>query len=133
LKPKTGDEIKKLNIGDLIQVDWSDASIGKSLSCGMEVDVPVSSWGIYLGLLGRKTKHIILVQNNFRYADGLFDLDYTAIPYHWGTKVTLIMKSHIQQHDAQALLNSFLMGGRRSRVENRTKQQHVSNHHDRLD
>jgi hypothetical protein len=25
-----------------------------------------------------------------------------------------------------------LMGGRKSRVQNRTKQEHVSNHHDRL-
>ena len=130
---KTDEELKKLSIGDLVQVDWSDASIGKSLSCGTNVDVPVSSWGIYLGLLGQKTKHIILVQNNFRYADGLYDLDYTAIPLVWGTKITVIMKNHISLNDAQTLLNSFLMGGRRSRVENRTKQQHVSNHHDRLD
>ena len=130
---KTDEELKKLSIGDLVQVDWSDASIGKSLSCGTNIDVPVSSWGIYLGLLGQKTKHIILVQNNFRYADGLYDLDYTAIPLVWGTKITVIMKNHISLNDAQTLLNSFLMGGRRSRVENRTKQQHVSNHHDRLD
>jgi hypothetical protein len=133
LPRKTDEELKKLSIGDLVQVDWSDASIGKSLSCGTNVDVPVSSWGIYLGLLGQKTKHIILVQNNFRYADGLYDLDYTAIPLVWGTKITVIMKNHISLNDAQTLLNSFLMGGRRSRVENRTKQQHVSNHHDRLD
>jgi hypothetical protein len=133
LPRKTDEELKKLSIGDLVQVDWSDASIGKSLSCGTNIDVPVSSWGIYLGLLGQKTKHIILVQNNFRYADGLYDLDYTAIPLVWGTKITVIMKNHISLNDAQTLLNSFLMGGRRSRVENRTKQQHVSNHHDRLD
>jgi hypothetical protein len=133
LPRKTDEELKKLTIGDLVQVDWSDASIGKSLSCGTNVDVPVSSWGIYLGLLGQKTKHIILVQNNFRYADGLYDLDYTAIPLVWGTKITVIMKNHISPNDAQTLLNSFLMGGRRRRVENRTKQQHVSNHHDRLD
>jgi hypothetical protein len=134
LRHKTDGELKNLSIGDLVQVDWSDASIGKSLSCGMNVDVSVSSWGVYLGLLGQKTKHIILVQNNFRYADGLCDLDYTAIPLVWSTRVAVIIKNHIQPHEAESLLHSFLMGGgRRGRLENRTKQQHVSNHRDRLD
>lgn len=120
-----------LGIGDLVQVEWTDASIGKSLSAGMNVDVPVVSWGLYLGLLGQKSRHIILVQNNFRYCDGLCDLDYTAIPLAWSTKVAVIVKSQVQPSEAQTLLNSFLMGGRRS-LQNRTRQQHVSNHHDRL-
>ena len=128
---KIPEEIKRLSIGDLVQVQWTDASIGKSLSAGMNVDVPVVSWGLYLGLLGQKSKHIILVQNNFRYCDGLCDLDYTAIPLTWSTKVDVIVKSHINLGEAQILLNSFLMGGRRS-LQNRTKQEHVSNHHDRL-
>jgi len=101
------------------------------LSAGVNVDVPVVSWGLYLGLLGQKSKHIILVQNNFRYADGLCDLDYTAIPLVWSTKVIVLAKNHIQSSEAQVLMNSFLMGGRRS-LQNRTKQEHVSNHHDRL-
>ena len=128
---KIPEEMKRLSIGDLVQVEWTDASIGKSLSAGMNVDVPVVSWGLYLGLLGQKSKHIILVQNNFRYCDGLCDLDYTAIPLTWSTKVDVIVKSHINPSEAQTLLNSFLMGGRRS-LQNRTKQEHVSNHHDRL-
>ena len=128
---KIEDEMKKLNLGDLVRVEWTDASIGKSLSAGLNVDVPVASWGVYLGLLGQKSKHIILVQNNFRYADGLCDLDYTAIPLVWSTKVIVLAKNHIQPGEAQVLMNSFLMGGRRS-LQNRTKQEHVSNHHDRL-
>jgi len=124
--------MKNLSIGDLVQVEWTDASVGKSLSAGVNVDVPVVSWGLYLGLLGQKSKHIVLVQNNFRYADGLCDLDYTAIPLTWSTKVDVIVKNHINPHEAQTLLNSFLMGGRRS-LQNRTKQERVRNHHDRLD
>jgi hypothetical protein len=129
---KIEDEIKRLNLGDLVQVEWNDASIGKSLSAGLNVDVPVISWGLYLGLLGQKNKHIILVQNNFHYADGLRDLDYTAIPLVWSTRIAVIAGNHIPSAEAQVLLNSFLMGGRRS-LQNRTKQQHVSNRHDRLD
>ncbi len=77
----------------------------------MNVDVPVTSWGLYLGLLGQKNKHIILVQNNFHYCDGLCDLDYTAIPLVWSNKIAVIAKNHIQPGEAQCLLNSFLMGG----------------------
>ena len=128
---KIDENIRNLNIGDLVQVEWTDASIGKSLSAGTNVDVPVQSWGLYLGLLGQNNKHIILVQNNFRYCDGLCDLDYTAIPLVWSTKIQAIVKGHIPPHEAQSLLNSFLMGGRRS-LQNRTRQQHVSNRHDRL-
>jgi hypothetical protein len=128
---KIEDEMKKLSLGDLVRVEWTDASIGKSLSAGLNVDVPVASWGVYLGLLGQRSKHIILVQNNFHYADGLCDLDYTAIPLVWSTKVVVIAKNHIQPTDAQVLMNSFLMGGRRS-LQNRTRQERVSNHHDRL-
>ena len=123
--------MKKLSLGDLVRVEWTDASIGKSLSAGLNVDVPVASWGIYLGLLGQRSKHIILVQNNFHYADGLCDLDYTAIPLVWSTKVIVLAKNHIQASEAQVLMNSFLMGGRRS-LQNRTRQERVSNHHDRL-
>lgn len=123
-------DVKNLTIGDLVQVEWTDASIGKSLSAGTSVDVPVMSWGLFLGLLG-KTQHIILVQNNFKYCDGLYDLDYTAIPLSWSSKIKIIAKNYVEPRDAQKLLNSFLMGGRRS-LQNRARQQHMSNHHDRL-
>ena len=69
-------QVKDLSPGDLIEVKWFDASVGKSLSGGLAgIDVPVKSWGIYIGVLGEKNKHIILAQNNFRYADGLYDIE----------------------------------------------------------
>jgi len=74
-------QVKGLTLGDLVKVDWYDASIDKSLSGGLNgIDVPVTSWDIFIGVLGQKNKHIILAQNNFRYADGLYDIDYTAVP-----------------------------------------------------
>jgi hypothetical protein len=60
-------QLESLSPGDLICVDWYDASIGKSLGSGVDVDVPVKSWGIFVGLLGQKNKHIILAQNDFLY------------------------------------------------------------------
>jgi len=125
-------QVKGLTLGDLVKVDWFDASIGKSLSGGLNgIDVPVTSWGIFIGLLGEKNKHIILAQNNFRYADGLYDIDYTAVPTTWAINITVIIKNHIKPEDAKLLLHSFLIGGKQSTQHNK-KQQKVTNH-ERLD
>ena len=125
-------QVKGLSVGDLVRVEWFDASIGKSLSGGLaSIDVPVVSWGIFIGLLGDKSKHIILGQNNFRYADGLYDIDYTAIPLSWTVNVQIIKERHIQENEAKQLLNSFLIGGGRQ-FPKRTRQQKVRNH-ERLD
>src|SRR4030043_516741 len=103
-------QIKGLAAGDLVCVEWCDASIGKSLSNGLSgIDVPVKSWGIYVGILGQKRKHVIFAQNCFRYSDGLYDIDYTAVPVPWTTNVTIIAKSHVETEEAKNLLNSFLV------------------------
>jgi len=121
-------QIRDLQPGDLVRVEWFDASIGKSLSGGLAgIDIPVQSWGIYIGLLGQKNKHIILAQNNFRYADGLYDIDYTAIPLAWTINIQAIAKNHVQPENAKQLLNSFLTGGRRT-LPKRTRQQKVKTH-----
>ena len=121
-------QIKELRTGALVKVEWTDASIGKSLSGGLSaIDVPVTSWGIFIGVLGEKSKHIILGQNNFRYADGLYDIDYTAIPLSWAINIHVIQEQHVPQDEAKQLLSSFVMGGRR-RFPRRTKQQRIVNH-----
>ena len=117
-----------MNLGDLVEVHWTDASIGKSLASGMAVDIPVVSWGLYLGLMGKRD-HIVLVQNNFHYCDDLCDLDYTAIPLSWSSKIVVITKSHISEQDAHALLKSFAAGPH-GHIGNRIRRQHLSNHHD---
>ena len=124
-------QLEALSPGDLVKVEWSDASIGKSLGSGMAVDVPVNSWGIFIGVLGEKSKHIILGQNDFRYADGLYDIDYTAIPAAWTMNIRVIEKNHISAEEAKVLLNSFLIGGRRT-LPKRKRQKRVINHQ-RLD
>jgi hypothetical protein len=106
--------------GDLIAVDWYDASVGKSSGSGMTIDVPVKSWGIFVGLIGDRVKHIVIAQNSFRYADGMFDLDYTAIPAGWALGVTVLIKEHVPAESAIRLVNSFMMGGHRSLNRPRT-------------
>lgn len=114
--------------GDLVCVEWSDASVGKSSGSGVAIDVPVKSWGVYVGLFGDRAKHIVLAQNSFRYSDGLFDLDYTAIPASWALDLVVVAKSHIPEHVAKSLVNSFLLGGRRSFNHPRTFQRRASTH-----
>jgi len=108
-----------LRPGDLVCVEWCDASVGKSSGSGISIDVPVKSWGVYVGLFGERAKHIVLAQNSFRYSDGLYDLDYTAIPASWALDLTVIAKS---------LVNSFLLGGRRAFNHQRTFQRRASIH-----
>lgn len=114
--------------GDLICCEWCDASVGKSSGSGIAIDVPVKSWGVFIGLFGEKTKHIVLAQNSFRYADGLFDLDYTAIPISWTVNLGVVVKQHIPKEIAGKLVNSFLMGGRRVFRDPRSVMQRLRMH-----
>jgi hypothetical protein len=126
-------QIKGLVAGDLVCIEWSDASIGKSLSNGVNgIDVPVKSWGIFIGELGQRRKHIILAQNCFRYSDGLYDIDYTAVPLPWTTNASIIQKQHVGNEEAQILLKSFTLNVK-MKTENASfgrcrRQQRVRNH-----
>ncbi|MDI9577060.1 MAG: hypothetical protein QM398_02855 [Thermoproteota archaeon] len=117
--------IEGLNPGDLVCCSWCDASVGKSSGSGTAIDVPVKSWGIYVGLIGDKVKHIVLAQNSFRYSDGLFDLDYTAVPLSWTVDVSVLIKEHVPKELAGKLVNSFMMGGHRSLNRPRTFQRRI--------
>jgi len=117
--------IKNLSPGNLIRVEWFDASTAKT-AMGGPIDVPVKSWGIFLGVFGEKNKHIILAQNNFRMTDeGLHDIDYTAIPLTWTINVFVISPNEIDTQEAQRLIQSFIAGTRsgkprKKKVQGRT-------------
>jgi hypothetical protein len=129
MKRRINDQLLQLRPGDLVRIEWCDASIGKSLSSGVDVDVPVSTWGIFIGIFGKKQRAIIVAQNAFRYADGLYDLDYTAIPLQWSLRVEVISKNFVRTGEANQLLQSFLNPGTRA-LDRRTHQQKVRNHDD---
>lgn len=99
--------------GDLLLCEWCDASTGKISNNGGVVDIPVSSWGVYVGLFGNKNKHIILAQNSYQYSDGLYDVDYTAIPLGWALNVKVIIKGHYPEEESRLLVSSFLNKDRR--------------------
>lgn len=128
-------QIKQLNAGDLVCVEWCDASIGKSLANGIGgIDVPVKSWGVFIGVLGKSREHVILAQNCFRYSDGLYDIDYTAVPLPWATSAAVLGKSYIGAEEAKVLLNSFTLnqkakGGEKTTFNrSRCSQRRLRNH-----
>ena len=107
-------QLEPLISGDLVTVEWCDASVGKSMDSGAAIDIPVKSWGVFIGVLGVKAKHIVLAQNSFRYADGVYDLDYTAIPLGWVQNVSVLTKNHVPKEAAAKLVSSFMAGGHRT-------------------
>jgi len=115
-------QLKDTNLGDLIRVEWYDASVGRSMGGTGAIDVPVKSYGIFLGVLGEKLKHIILCQNSFKYTNGVYDVDYTAIPVGWALTVSVVQQGEVTRKDAEALLKSFLLG------RARTVKRRVHNH-----
>jgi hypothetical protein len=126
-------QIKNLAAGDLVCVEWCDASIGKSLSNGIGgIDVPVKSWGVFIGVLGKKREHVILAQNCFQYSDGLYDIDYTAIPLPWATSATLIDHGYVTAQEAQVLLHSFTINEKskdaKSTFNRARRQRRLRNH-----
>ena len=112
--------------GDLVLVEWNDASIGSSLSTA-SIEVPVKSVGIFLDVISPKKPHILLAQNVFHITDRLRDIDYTAIPLSWTTEVRVLVKRLVDEDEAEVLLTNFASGRRRTlrkrmvRVENHGK------------
>ena len=93
--------------GELVCCMSTDASIGKTSTNGGVIDVPVRSWGIFVGVFGKR-KHIILAQNSFEYADGLSDLDYTAISLSWIENVQIIAQHYTHEGAVRILVASFV-------------------------
>jgi hypothetical protein len=106
-KPSLESQLASCSPGDLICCMWTDASIGKTSTNGGIIDVPVRSWGVFVGVFGRR-KHIILAQNSFEYADGLCDLDYTAIPMGWIENVQIIAAKYTPEDALRVLVASFV-------------------------
>jgi hypothetical protein len=99
--------LENVNPGDLIAVDWCDASSGKSSMSGGDIDVPVRSWGLFLGLIEGRIKHIVLAQNSFRFTESVFDLDFTAVPIGWAVEVKVLATKHVDREVAEDMMRSF--------------------------
>jgi hypothetical protein len=77
LEEKISRIIKDLRFGDLIEVDWLDASEATGRLEKGKFDTPVRSVGYYLGLKGRKTKHLVIAKELVRTCEAFH---YNVIP-----------------------------------------------------
>ena len=114
-------QLETMQPGSMVRVDWCDASTGKSLTAG-GIDVPARTWGIFLGLLGQRNKHVVVCQNAFHYTNDVSDVDYTAIPAVWTVNITLLIAGAVPAEEASHLLKNFLQG------HCRTAKRRTANH-----
>lgn len=97
------------NPGDLVEVYWHDASIGVGVGGKAAIEVPVRSWGIYVGSVGLPP-HLVLCQNDFAYNREVRAIDYTAIPQGWAVKIVVVQAGCVCVKDAEAMLKNILAG-----------------------
>ena len=87
MKKQVLKQLKALHLGDLVEVFWHDASKGEARIDErseevMQFDIPVRSVGYFLGLAGRRVKHVILIRDSFQLneAEGVYDVDFNVVP-----------------------------------------------------
>ena len=64
---KSLEAVSKLRFGDLIEVAWLDASENTGQLEHDRYDTPVQSVGYFVGVKGRKTKHVVIVKEIIDY------------------------------------------------------------------
>jgi len=86
-KRKVWRQIQSLRLGEPVEVLWFDASKGearldKQAESLIQFDVPVRSIGYFVGVAGRKSKHLILARDHFELNKELevHDVDFNSIP-----------------------------------------------------
>lgn len=83
-------KIEELEKGDLILVRWNDASeLRAHLDQHRQPAVHVKDWGVFLGVTGRKRKHIVVGKDVVEIFD---EWGAARIPLELINSITLIMK-----------------------------------------
>lgn len=105
--------VESVRLGDLVCMEWTDASVGKSLASGMDVDIPVKSWGLYIGLMGQKNKHVVLAQTTYKFSETFYDIDYVSVPLSWTANIQVLIRACVSPEVTDVLRTSFFVGGHR--------------------
>ena len=113
---KVRKQIKCLQLGDLIRVRWFDACKGEaridkqSEEAKVQFDSPVTSWGVFLGVVGEKTKHVLLIRDHFQMSasSSVYDIDFSVIPIGMIHAIEVLKRSELEPHVAELLQQAFL-------------------------
>jgi len=109
-------QIKGLQLGDLVRVRWFDACKGEarideqSEDAKVQFDIPVTSWGVFLGLVGEKTKHVLLIRDHFQMnaSSSVYDIDFSVVPIGMIQTVEVLKRSELEPKVAVLLQQAFL-------------------------
>ncbi len=123
-------QVKALRPGDLCEVLWYDASKGEARvghpqqsSEELRFDVPVRSWGIFLGIAGKRVKHVILLRDAFQFDEerGEYDIDYNSIPLGMIHDIRIIQRHVLNRNIASMLERTLLKHVRIAKQRGRKK------------
>lgn len=106
-------QLKTLNPGDLIRVEWFDASTGAALDYMGRIEFPVISWGVFLGVYG-EPKHLVMAQSNWIRSEDFYDPDVVVIPLSWAEKVVKKTPKEVTKDFVNKLLRALFVGRVRS-------------------
>ena len=111
-------KVEELEVGDLIEVRWLDASEARtSLSLpDREFDTPVRSIGVFGGLRGSRTKHIIVIKEEFAVAETP-EYHYNAIPVDMVEAIVLARRKFWKKHDVRKAMSLLDGLGESSQVD----------------
>jgi hypothetical protein len=112
-------EFKLPELGDLIQVKWVDASRGKletvqelreAGASGAEIDLPVVTYGVYIGVFGKIAKHIVVVASQWLYSEGYGQIDCTIIPLGIIQNITVLKPKVMNAKNVRVCQQAFIHG-----------------------
>ena len=126
MKKRVLKRVEALQLGDLVEIFWLDASKGearvqKKAKAKTQFDIPVQSTGYFIGVAGQKTKHVILVRAAFQISSNVYDIDWNCVPIGLIYEVNVARSSALNLRLATHLQKAFLEIGitkrrRRTRV-----------------
>jgi len=92
--------VSRLQFGDLVRVYWLDASeaMGRTGEKGEpHFDTPVASIGHFVGVKGKRTKHLILLKDIFQITEETYDLVYNCIPVGMIEKIRVRRRRDLEE------------------------------------
>lgn len=112
-------QLKQLQLGDLIEVTWLDASRGRletveelreAGAAGAEIDLPVTSYGVFIGVFGKRAKHIVLVASQWLFAQGYGQIDCTIIPVGTVENIQVLLPKLMDAENVRVCQQAFMHG-----------------------
>lgn len=112
-------QLGELQLGDLIEVTWLDASRGRLETVeelreagvpGAEIDLPVISYGVYIGTFGKIAKHIVLVASQWLFAQGYGQIDCTIIPVGTVENINILKPKLMDAKNVHVCQQAFIHG-----------------------